>query len=230
MRKLVLKMSISVDGFVNGPGGEIDWIFRTMDTEAAQWTVDTLWQAGLHLMGSRTYHDMAAWWPTSTQVFAPPMNEIPKAVVTTRTAARFFAERATTRAAEDAVQARPVAGCLTPTPEAARSWSEPSILSNDLAAEIARLKQEPGKDILAHGGAGFAQSLVLLGLVDEFRLLTHPVALGCGRALFVGLSYPLNLQLISSSAFPGGCIAHIYRPSPAWTLSARRLSKEVSHV
>jgi len=97
-------------------------------------------------------------------------------------------------------------------------------------AEIARLKQEPGKDILAHGGAGFAQSLVLLGLVDEFRLLTHPVALGCGRALFVGLSYPLNLQLISSSAFPGGCIAHIYRPSPAWTLSARRLSKEVSHV
>jgi dihydrofolate reductase len=76
MRKLILKMSVSIDGFVAGPNGEADWIFRSMDEEGARWTVDTLWEAGLHLMGSRTYCDMAAWWPTSTEIFAPVMNEI----------------------------------------------------------------------------------------------------------------------------------------------------------
>ncbi|HEX2510308.1 MAG TPA: hypothetical protein VHK66_07275 [Microvirga sp.] len=67
MRQLVLKMSISVDGFVGGPGGELDWIFPTYDEGATAWTVDCLWQAGVHIMGSRTFHDMAAFWPSSTE-------------------------------------------------------------------------------------------------------------------------------------------------------------------
>ena len=64
MKKLVLKMSVSVDGFVGGPKGELDWIFRTQSRDAVKWDRETLWNASLHLMGSRTYHDMAAWWPT----------------------------------------------------------------------------------------------------------------------------------------------------------------------
>jgi dihydrofolate reductase len=72
MKKLIPKMSVSVDGFVGGPKGEIDWIFSTLSKDATKWEVDTLWDASLHLMGSRTYHDMAAWWPTSKEVFAPP--------------------------------------------------------------------------------------------------------------------------------------------------------------
>ena len=79
MRRLILKVSVSVDGFVwGGPNGEVDWIFKSMDQGAAVWIVDTLWKAGVHIMSSRTYHDMAAYWPASTEPFAAPMNEIPK--------------------------------------------------------------------------------------------------------------------------------------------------------
>ena len=60
MRPLVLKMSISLDGFVGGPNGEVDWIFRTMG-DSTEWVIDTLRNAGTHVMGSRTYYDMAAF-------------------------------------------------------------------------------------------------------------------------------------------------------------------------
>src|SRR6185437_15831339 len=79
MRELILKMSISIDGFVAAPDGELRWVFDT-DHEARSWTVETVWNASLHIMGSRTFQDMAAYWPTSTEVFAPPMNQSPKAV------------------------------------------------------------------------------------------------------------------------------------------------------
>lgn len=215
MRRLVLKMSVSVDGFVGGPNGEIDWIFQTMDEESTRWTVENIRQAAIHLMGSHTYYDMAAWWPTSTEVFAPPMNEIPKAVATTRTAAEMLSYLETTQAVKDAVRARPNAEFATPTEQIARSWLHPTVLSGDLAAEITRLKQQPGKDLFAHGGAGFAQSLIKLGLVDEFRLLVHPVALGAGLSIFAALPRPLDLQLVSSTPFPKGSVAQVYRAQPA---------------
>src|SRR5579872_6930246 len=80
MRELILKMSMSIDGFVGSPDGGVKWIFDTHDDVAADWTVKTVSDASLHIMGSRTFQDMAAYWPTSTEVFAPPMNQIPKAV------------------------------------------------------------------------------------------------------------------------------------------------------
>src|SRR6202047_4674367 len=79
MRELILKMSISVDVFVADPDDGRKWVFDS-DPERAAWTVETVWDASLHIMGSRTFRDMAAYWPTSTEVFAPPMNQIPKAV------------------------------------------------------------------------------------------------------------------------------------------------------
>ena len=72
MRKLVLKMQISLDGLIGGPNGEVDWIFPSLDDGATSWLVATLWQAGVHLMGSVTYRDMAAHWPTATTAFAAP--------------------------------------------------------------------------------------------------------------------------------------------------------------
>jgi riboflavin biosynthesis pyrimidine reductase len=60
-RKLVLKMSVSLDGFVAGPNGEADWIFRTQSDDSTQLVVDTLRSAGVHIMGSRSYYDMAAF-------------------------------------------------------------------------------------------------------------------------------------------------------------------------
>jgi hypothetical protein len=63
MRKLILKMSITLDGFVGGADGKIDWLFQTVDNEARKWIADTIEQAGVHIMGSRTYADMATYWP-----------------------------------------------------------------------------------------------------------------------------------------------------------------------
>src|SRR6266568_236338 len=79
MRELVLKMSMSVDGFVGGPSGELDWIFPSFDDTLTAWQVERVWEAGLHIMGSRAFRDMKAYWPRSKSPFAAPMNAIPKA-------------------------------------------------------------------------------------------------------------------------------------------------------
>jgi dihydrofolate reductase len=212
---LVLKMSVSVDGFVCGPNGEIDWIFQTLDPEATGWVVGTLWQASLHLMGSRTYHDMASFWPTSTESIAAPMNRIPKAVHTRRGPLPAPSREPTTRALTDATGADTAGRPATAGAGAGTDggWLSPTVLVGDLGDEVARQKREQDGTNLAHGGARFAQGLAQRGLIDEYRLLTHPVALGSGQALFAALPRPLALRLVSATPFTGGAVAHVYRPA-----------------
>jgi dihydrofolate reductase len=205
MRKLILKMSVSIDGFVGGPNGEIDWIFKSMSDEGAAWTIEKISQAGVHAMGSRTFRDMAAYWPTSTEPFAAPMNEIPKVVFSRGDLQRSESTRALADARAQS------AGAPTRSVAAAQSWTDARVVKGDLTEEIARLKQEPGKDIVAHGGASFAQSLVQRNLVDEYWLLTHPVALGRGLPLFAKLPAPLDLELLDCRTFPRGAVARVYR-------------------
>ena len=216
MRRLVLKMSVTLDGFVCGPNGELDWLFQSADERLTAWTVASLWQAGLHLMGSRTYYDMASWWPYSTEPFAAPMNAVPKAVYTSSGVLHASPAGHTTHAVEDALRARRASASAPamPSEAVARSWTHPSILSGDFAGAMARLKRESGKDVVAHGGARFAQSLIATGLIDEYQLVVHPVALRRGQPLFCGLPHPLRLQLVHATAFPAGAVAHIYRPLP----------------
>ncbi len=212
MRKLMLKMSVSIDGFVGGPNGEIDWIFKSTDRGATDWIVKTIWQAGVHIMGSHTYQDMAAYWPSSTEPFAAPMNEVPKVIFTRKSALDSPSVERTTKAFREKF-GHQYPGSMPSTPQTAaieRSWTHPGIASGDLTQEIGRLKREPGKDILAHGGAGFAQSLVASGLIDEYRLMIHSVALGSGLPLFSGLQKPAYLKLISAIPFDGGAVAHVY--------------------
>jgi len=213
MRKLILKMSISADGFVGGPNGEIDWIFRSVDESVSKWTVDTLWQAGLHIMGSRTFHDMASYWPTSDEPFAAPMNEIPKVVFTRKGFIEQTSDELTTNALKDArMYSEGLFNVSDTLSLHSHTWANAQVATGDLADEIARLKQQDGKFILAHGGAGFAQSLVRLGLVDEYRLLIHPIILGKGLPLFSTAANPFDLKLESSITFKTGAIANIYIP------------------
>lgn len=86
-------------------------------------------------------------------------------------------------------------------------WGETTILSGDLAEEIARLKREPGKPLLAHGGARFVRSLIETGLVDEYRLISHPVVLGQGLAIFFNLKTPLHLRAVEVVPFKSGVVA-----------------------
>jgi len=213
MRKLILKMSLSADGFVGGPNGEIDWIFRSMDDETTSWTMETLSQAGVHIMGSRTFHDMASYWPTSEQPFAAPMNEIPKIVFTRKGYIEPTTDELTTNALKDArINSEGLFNTADTISLHASTWTHVTVATGNLATEIAMLKQQEGKDILAHGGAGFAQSLIGAELVDEYRLLIHPVILGKGLPLFSAVAAPFDLKLESSTTFKTGAIANVYTP------------------
>ncbi len=208
MRELILKMSISIDGFVSDLDGRNAWMFGG-DQTAKDWSVETIWNAGLHIMGSRTFLAMAAYWPTSTDMFAPPMNQIPKAVFSRRE--QSLLKNATARAIGNATS--PVAGSRQPAEAqpGAESWSEAYVASGDLSDEIAKLKAQAGKPIIAHGGASFARSLVARRLIDRYVLLVHPTALGAGHSVFSELAAPLRLKLTSSQAFPGGAVAQTYQ-------------------
>ena len=210
MRQLILKMSMSIDGFVGGPDGGIKWVFDS-DQEATAWTVETVWNASLHIMGSHTFHDMAAYWPTSTEVFAPPMNQIPKAVFSGQGPA--ILKSVNTTAALKEARARAGTSQSNGLQPGSESWAEAYVASGDLAAEVATLKAQDGKPIIAHGGASFARSLIAQGLVDQYDLLVHPIALGKGLPVFSDLAMPRPLKLVSSKAFPAGSVGQIYRPA-----------------
>jgi len=93
-------------------------------------------------------------------------------------------------------------------------WHESRIARGDLAEEIAALKAEPGGEIVAWGGAAFAQALSREGLVDEYRLTIHPVAIGAGGAIFADLPAPLRLEELEVVRFEGDAAAiHVLRPS-----------------
>ena len=90
-------------------------------------------------------------------------------------------------------------------------WPETRIARGDLREEIERLKREPGNDLIAYGGATFDQALSRAGLVDEYRLMIQPAALGAGLPLFKDLSDPLHLELVEAMTFASGVAIHVYR-------------------
>jgi dihydrofolate reductase len=186
MRRLVLKMSMTLDGYVAGPKGEKDWAMRTAHPDGKAWVGETLSQAGAHLVGHNLYNDWVRYWPTSTDPLAAAMNSTPKIVFSR-------------------------SGTLGPNPATAPGWEDTRVLGTDLAADVEALKAEPGKDLLAQGGATFARSLVQLNLVDEYRLVVHPVVLGAGLPLFQDAE-EFDLALIDAVTFPTGTQALTYRP------------------
>jgi dihydrofolate reductase len=91
-------------------------------------------------------------------------------------------------------------------------WAESRIAGGDLAEDIERLKREAGGAILAHGGATFIDSLIRERLIDEYRLVIHPVVIGHGTGLFSALREPLRLDLVEARTFPSGTAIHVSRP------------------
>jgi len=177
MRSVVLMMSVSIDGYVSGPLGHAAAIPEP--DELKRWKLDRIRRAGTHVMGRVTYQEMSGHWPTSTDDYAAPMNEIPK-VVFSRT--------------------------LTEA-----TWAGTSIAGGDLANEIATLRDQPGGEIIAWGGAHFAQALTRAGLVDQYILVMNPVALGTGLPLFADLTAALRFELTETKTF-GSTAVHVYVP------------------
>ena len=176
MASLVLKMSVSLDGYVAPADGSTDWIAAGGSEDGLSWTVETVSNAGVHLMGAATYAGWAGYWPSASGPFAKAMNEIPKVVFS------------------DSL--------------ASADWGETTIATGDLAESVTRLKRDlPDGYLLAHGGTRFARSLVETGLIDEYRLMIHPVVLGAGERLFRA---PLTIEPVSTTVFSGGGVAHVF--------------------
>ncbi|TCL80939.1 dihydrofolate reductase [Curtobacterium sp. PhB128] len=195
MRELVLKMSMSLDGFVAVPRAESDWMFRGGSPDSMAWVLGVVAGAGVHAFGRKTFESISGFWPTAPGPIAEPMNRIPKVVFTTQ---RDFDPR--TLAVTD------------PESPAAATWTGARVAAGPLEAEVTALKQESGGYVLAQGGTEFGRSLVRAGLVDEYRLAVLPVALGSGDGVFAALTGELDLELISSRAFAGGALGLVYRP------------------
>ena len=180
MASLVLKMSVSLDGYVAPIDGSTDWIAAGGSDDGLSWTVETVSNAGAHLVGAATYAVWAPYWPGASGPFAKAMNEIPKVVFS------------------DSL--------------ASADWGETTIASGDLAEAVTRLKQERRDGyLLAHGGVRFARSLVETGLIDEYRLVIHPVVLGAGERIFQA---PLTIESMSTTVFTGGAVAHVFAAHP----------------
>jgi dihydrofolate reductase len=93
---------------------------------------------------------------------------------------------------------------------AAAEWEPSTILSGDVAAQVAELKRQPGRELQIHGSARLAQSLLAAGLIDELRLVIAPVVLGEGRRLFPDGGAPAGLRLLRNDTTPGGVAVHVY--------------------
>jgi dihydrofolate reductase len=181
MAPLILKMSVSLDGYVASPDGRTDWLAAGRSDDSTSWVLDTVSNAGAHVIGAATYAAWAGYWPGASGPFAKAMNEIPKIVFSSS---------------------------LTSV-----DWGDTEIADGGLAEEVARLKQERSSDgyLLVQGGTRFARSLVEAGLIDEYRLVIHPVVLGAGERIFTA---PLTIESMSTTVFSGGAAAHVFTAHP----------------
>ncbi len=186
MRKVILFNLITLDGFFEGPNHSIDW--HNVDEEFNEFADAQLKTIGAIFFGRNTYQGMASWWPTpmameSDPVIAKTMNEISKYVFSTT---------------------------LSP---AQVTWQNTTLIKDNGAQEVAKLKQQPGKDLFIFGSSDLAVSLMQLDLVDEFRILVNPIILGSGKLLFNGIGEPYKLKLTNTRTFQNGNVLLTYLPA-----------------
>jgi dihydrofolate reductase len=173
MRKLIYSFGVSLDGFIAGPDGGIDW--SAPDAELHRFHNEQARELGAHLYGRRLYEVMRVWEtadedPSATEEmleFAQIWRATPK-IVFSRTL--------------DKVE------------------GDARLIREGAGDEVARLKQEPGED-LAVGGADLASTFIKLGLVDEYRLFVSPVILGGGTPFFPSLEKRIDLELVETRTF-----------------------------
>lgn len=189
--KLTLTEFLSLDGVSQGPGSPDEdtsggftqggWFVPHMDEMFMQQAADWLAEADGLLLGRRTYEEFAEAWPNMTD----PDD--------------LFAEKM------NSVPKYVASDSLTHA-----EWNPSTILSGDIPAKVAELKQQPGRELQIHGSARLGQSLLAAGLIDELRLVIAPVVVGSGRRLFLDGGAPAGLKLVSHKVTPAGVAIHTY--------------------
>lgn len=197
MRKLTLSMQMSLDGYIEGPAGEMDWFVDDDET----WTdmfeffksIDTV------LLGAGMYPDYADYW---RRVLSDPKarpNEVRYSELAEKTEHIVFSNALTKidpRASDDY----------------SGGWKKNTrIVKGDVRTEVLKIKQAAtGKDIVLYGGASMASSFIELGLVDEYRLSVNQIILGGGKSLFQKVTKH-SLKLIGSKTYKSGVVLLHYK-------------------
>ena len=187
MRKLKLQVQITVDGFVGGPNGELDWMTFNMDDKLIEYINLITDSSDTILMGRKMTDEFVNYWagvlenPESPEyMFARKMVDYPKVVFT-----KTLDESA---------------------------WPNAVLAKGDIIEEVNRLKNQPGKDLIVYGGAGFDSSLIKHNLIDEYHLFVNPVAIGRGMTIFGEFGGRFRLQQVDATPYECGITVHQYLP------------------
>ncbi|RSN04522.1 dihydrofolate reductase family protein [Amycolatopsis roodepoortensis] len=182
MRKLVYAVHTSLDGRIEGPGGEFDW--ADMGPELSAHSQELTDRADTLLYGRRVWDMMSSYWPQAEEISDHP-HDLEYAPIWRKTPKIVFS-----RTLEEA------------------DWNT-EVIGGDLAARVAELKDRPGKDLLLMGGAELATALADHGLIDEFHVVVHPVVLGGGKQVFGG-GVRTDLRLTGTRTMDGRAVLLTY--------------------
>ena len=184
MRKLIADLIISLDGYFTSPKNEIDW-FGGFDSEEWPWSGDILRGADAMLYGRVTYEEFRQFWPTPD---AKNSGIDPYLIERLNNLPKivFSKSLAETR------------------------WKPASLVREDPGAAVARLKREPGKDLVVVGSGTLVASLLQHDLIDEYFIRVRPMILGAGRPIFVDPNGRHPLKLVSTRTFKSGAIGLHY--------------------
>jgi len=183
MRKVIAVEFVTLDGFISGPNGELDWFVHD-DPEIPGGQLDSV---DTFLFGRRTYELMVSHWPTATDdnpVIIAKMNNTPK-IVFSKTLNKVEWGR----------------------------WNNAKLVKENVVETVNQMKKQPGKDMVILGSGTLVSSFLKLGLIDEYQILLHPIVLGRGKPLFRDLSERQKLELIGTKTFKSGVVGLYYRPT-----------------
>ena len=186
MRNLIFFMHTSLDGFVAGPNGEMNWI--QVDEEIFDFVGTMTNQADTALYGRVTYEIMQSYWPTA--------GDKPNASRHDKEHSAWYNK------VEKVVLSKTISDS---------GLQNTIVISEQLSGNIEKLKQQDGKNIIIFGSPGASQSLLNEGLIDEFWLFVNPIILGQGRPLFKNITRTTTLKLAASKTFACGVIALHYK-------------------
>jgi dihydrofolate reductase len=184
VRKVIYSIGVSLDGFIAGPRGEIDW--SAPDEELHRFHNEQTREMGAHLCGRRLHEGMRYWEGAEAENPSLPEHELEFARIWKDMPKIVFSKT------------------LEQVEGNAR------LVRDGVAEEVAELKRQPGRD-LAVGGAGLASALIRLGLVDEYRLFVSPVVLGGGTPYFPALEERIDLELVETRTFGSRVVYVRYR-------------------
>lgn len=185
MRKLKLQMQMSIDGFVAGTKGELDWMTWDWSNDIKKYVADLTDSFDTILLGRKMTDGFIQHWSSVLEdknnpeySAAKKFIETPK-VVFTKTINKH-------------------------------NWVNTTLARGDIADEVNKIKEQKGKDIIVYGGAGFVSSLIKNNLIDEYHLFINPSAIGKGLEIFDDLESNFSLKLIKSKAFDCGIVLNHY--------------------